>query len=156
MDDLEGCLACDLTAGRQPLPGGVIHETAHWRAEHCVGPLGVGTLVVKALRHVTRVSELTAPEVAEQGAVLHACAAIVDELLSPAQTYVCLWSHAGGEPCHLHYVVQPVSRALMDELGAHGAGLQARMFELGRLPPAEEVEAFAHRARHALARILAS
>jgi hypothetical protein len=69
---------------------------------------------------------------------------------------VCLWSHAGGEPVHLHYVVQPVSRALMDELGAYGPGLQARMFERGRLPPTDEVEAFAHRARHALARIRAS
>jgi len=151
-DDVEGCLACDLTTGRRPLPGGVIHDTEHWRVEHCVGPLGVGTLVVKPLRHVTRLSELSVSEAAEQGALLHTCAAIVDELLSPAQTYVCLWSHAGGEPGHLHHVIQPISRSLMDELGAHGPLLQARMLELGRLPPAPEVEAFAHRARHALAR----
>jgi hypothetical protein len=44
----------------------------------------------------------------------------------------------------------------MDELGAYGPGLQARMFERGRLPPTDEVEAFAHRARHALAWIRAS
>ena len=156
MDDVDGCLACDLTTGRRPLPGGVIHETAHWRVEHCVGPLGVGTLVVKPLRHVTRVSELTSSEAAEQGALLHVCTAIVDELLSPEQTYVCLWSHAGGEPGHLHYVVQPVSRALMDEHGTHGPRLQARMFDAGDPPPAEEVEAFAHRARHALSRAQAS
>jgi hypothetical protein len=106
MDDVEGCLACDLTTGRRPL--------------------------------------------------LAACAALVDELLSPEQTYVCLWSHAGGEPRHLHHVVQPVSRALMDELGARGPRLQARMFDAGAPPPAEEVEAFAHRARHALSRAQAS
>jgi hypothetical protein len=43
MDGVEGCLACDLAAGRQ---GGRIHETAYWIVEHCVGPLGVGTLLV--------------------------------------------------------------------------------------------------------------
>jgi hypothetical protein len=38
------CLACDLTSGALPLPGEVIFETSAWRVEHCVGPLGVGTL----------------------------------------------------------------------------------------------------------------
>ena len=28
--DIVGCLACDLAAGRLPLPGGRIHETGHW------------------------------------------------------------------------------------------------------------------------------
>jgi hypothetical protein len=44
---MKGCLACDLIAGRIELPGGVIAATKHWRLEHCVGPLGVGTLIVK-------------------------------------------------------------------------------------------------------------
>ena len=44
-DEVEDCLACDLTAGRQDLPGGRIHETAHWIVEHCIGPLGVGTRI---------------------------------------------------------------------------------------------------------------
>lgn len=38
------CTACDLAAGTLPLPGGRIHETTHWLVEHCVGPLGLGTL----------------------------------------------------------------------------------------------------------------
>jgi hypothetical protein len=49
---MNDCLACDLTEGRVPLPGGLIHETSRWRVEHCVGPLGVGTLIVKPKRHV--------------------------------------------------------------------------------------------------------
>jgi hypothetical protein len=44
---MDGCLACDLAEGRLPLPGGRIHETTHWLVEHCVGPLAVGTLIVK-------------------------------------------------------------------------------------------------------------
>src|SRR5690242_21829776 len=96
-DDVPGRLACDLTAGRRDLPGGLIHDAGGWRVEHCVGPLGVGTLLVKPKRHVTRVAELTMDEAQEQGPLLCRCAAVVDSLVEPEQTYICLWSHAGGE-----------------------------------------------------------
>ena len=61
-DDAPGCLACDLTNSRRDLPGGRIFATAHWVVEHCIGPLRVGTLIVKPLRHCLHVSELTAEE----------------------------------------------------------------------------------------------
>ena len=64
---MDGCLACDLMSGHAPLPGGVIHEADYWVVEHCVGPLGVGTLLVKPKRHVTRVSDLLDDEAAEVG-----------------------------------------------------------------------------------------
>jgi diadenosine tetraphosphate (Ap4A) HIT family hydrolase len=128
MDDVPGCLACDLAAGRRPLPGGLIHETPRWRVEHCVGPLGVGTLLAKPKRHITRVSDLTAAEADEQGPLVTRCATVIDNLLDPDQTYVCLWSHAGGRPVHIHYLVQPVGRSLMDAYGKHGPALQAAMF----------------------------
>jgi diadenosine tetraphosphate (Ap4A) HIT family hydrolase len=146
-----GCLACDLADGRMPLPGGVIWETEDWLVEHCVGPLGVGTLIVKPRRHVTRVSELTADEAAEVGPLLHRAAAVVDELVEPEQVYTCLWSHAGGVPVHIHYVVQPVTRALMDDHAAHGPALQVAMFTRGELPPEDEVALFADRARETFA-----
>ena len=59
---VKGCLACDLAEGRLPLPGGVIHETANWFVEHTVGPLALGTLILKPKRHVTRVSGLSNEE----------------------------------------------------------------------------------------------
>lgn len=62
---MEGCIACDLAEGRLPLPG--VHETAHWLVEHCVGPLGVGMLVVKPKRHLARVRELEPDEADELG-----------------------------------------------------------------------------------------
>ena len=133
------------------MPGGVIHETEHWLVEHCVGPLGVGTLIVKPRRHVTRVSALTAEEAAEVGTLLLYSAAVVDGLVEPEQVYMCLWSHAGGVPVHIHYVVQPVTRALMDEHAAHGPALQVAMFKRGPLPPEDEVALFADRARAAFA-----
>jgi len=151
MLDVPGCLACDLTAGRVPLPGGLIHETERWRVEHCVGPLGVGTLVAKPKRHVLRVAELTAEEAGEQGPLICRCAAVVDRLLAPEQTYVCLWSHAGGEPVHIHYVIQPVTRQVMDRSGVHGPRLQVEMFARGDVPPEAEVAEFARAARRAFA-----
>jgi diadenosine tetraphosphate (Ap4A) HIT family hydrolase len=149
---MEGCLACDLATGRTPLPGGVIHSTSHWLVEHCVGPLGVGSLIVKTKRHVTRVSELEELEADELGPLLRTTAAVVDELLAPDQVYVWLFSHAGGTPVHIHYVVQPATRALMEEFDDYGPHLTAAMFDRGEQPPSGPVEAFAAEARDAFAR----
>lgn len=146
---MEGCLACDLAEGRLPLPGGVIHETPNWFVEHTVGPLNVGTLILKPKRHVTRVSELTGEEAAELGPLLRRSAEVVDELVEPEQVYTCLWSHAGGTPVHIHYVVQPVTGELMESYGIYGPHLQVAMFDAGIAPPEAEVEAFANRARAA-------
>lgn len=143
---VEGCLACDLADGRAPLPGGLIHGTSHWLVEHCVGPLGVGTLIVKPRRHVVHLWELDEAAAEELGPLLRDTASVVAELTSPDQVYVCLWSHHGGVPVHVHFVVQPVSSEQRD---LHGLGpqLQVAMFEAGELPPGDQVEAFADRAR---------
>jgi diadenosine tetraphosphate (Ap4A) HIT family hydrolase len=131
------------------LPGGIIHEGDRWVVEHCVGPLGVGTLLVKPKRHVTRVSELDDDEAAELGPILRRTAAVVDRLVAPEQVYTWLFSHADATPVHLHYVVQPATRDVMDEFGDYGPHLTVAMFERGELPPPDEVEAFADRARAA-------
>jgi diadenosine tetraphosphate (Ap4A) HIT family hydrolase len=144
---VEGCLACDLYEGRVDLPGGVIHDTGRWVVEHTVGPLGVGTLIVKPRRHVVHVWELDEDEVRELGPLLQRVTAILAELTEPDQVYVGLWSHQGGHPVHIHFVVQPVTRALMDEIGDYGPHLQVTMFERAVHPPRDEVEAFAERAR---------
>jgi diadenosine tetraphosphate (Ap4A) HIT family hydrolase len=146
---VEDCLACDLAAGRIPLPGGTIHETPHWLVEHCVGPLGTGTIIVKPKRHVTRVSDLNEAEAQELGPLLRQAAIVVDDLLSPEQVYECLWSHSGGRPVHIHYVVQPVTATLLATIGARGPNLQAAMFERNGALSLSEVEAFAVRARAA-------
>jgi diadenosine tetraphosphate (Ap4A) HIT family hydrolase len=48
--------------------------------EHCVGPLGVGTLIAKPKRHVLHVAELTDREAAEMGPLLRATACAVQDL----------------------------------------------------------------------------
>src|SRR5438270_12275711 len=108
------CMACELADGRRHLPGGRIHRTVHWVVEHCVGPLGLGTLIVKPERHVTAVADLSPGEAAELGPLLRQASAVAHELAGDPsdpveQVYNCLWSHAGGRPVHIHYVIQPVT-----------------------------------------------
>jgi diadenosine tetraphosphate (Ap4A) HIT family hydrolase len=143
----EGCLACDLSSGRQDLPGGSIHATSHWTVEHCIGPFGVGALIVKPLRHCERVSELTAEETAELGPLLQRVTSVIESLIEPDQVYVCLWSHAGWTPGHIHFVLQPSWDRLQEDYAKPGPFLQVDMFKHDEPPPRDEVEAFAERAR---------
>lgn len=145
--DVVGCLGCDLTAGRRDLPGGRIASTEHWVVEPCVGPLSVGSLIVKPRRHCTRLCDLTAEEAGELGPLLRRAVRLVQALCAPDQTYVCLWSHAGWQPGHIHFVVQPVWNAMRAEHPLQGPFLQAAMFEANVAPARAEVEAFVDRAR---------
>jgi diadenosine tetraphosphate (Ap4A) HIT family hydrolase len=144
---VEGCLACDLTEGREEPPGGCIFEDEHLLVEHCVGPLGVGTLILKPRRHIVHVAELTEAEASGVGAALRQASAVIDQLLHPDQTYVCLWSHAGGVPGHIHWVVQPVTREQMSAFDAYGPALQVAMFAKGDLPDPDAAAQFAESAR---------
>jgi diadenosine tetraphosphate (Ap4A) HIT family hydrolase len=146
------CFACAANANSELVPGGVIHETRQWLIDHCVGPLGIGTLIVRPKRHITRVAELDDAEVAELGPLLRTAAKVVDELVKPEQVYVWLFSHAAGIPVHVHYVVQPATREAMDELGDYGPHLTVAMFERDASPDPEQMAAFADRARAAWAR----
>lgn len=152
MDAVAGCLACDLLAGVRPLPGGRLAEEAGWVVEHSVGALGLGTLVVKPVRHVVHVAELDDRESAALGPLLRRVAAAVTEVVRPEQVYVCLWSHAGGVPAHVHFVVQPVVKADMERFGALGPDLQTAMFREGALPGEAEVEEVCGRFRAVLSR----
>jgi diadenosine tetraphosphate (Ap4A) HIT family hydrolase len=130
----------------------VIHDAGTWLVEHCVGPLGVGALIVKPRRHVTRVADLTEDEAPALGPLLVRATQVVTELTDPEQSYVTLWSHAGGVPVHIHFVVQPITADLIESHGGtYGLVLQVAMFEAGAMPPEQEVEAFADRARELFA-----
>jgi diadenosine tetraphosphate (Ap4A) HIT family hydrolase len=129
------------------LPGGLIHRTHHWLVEHCVGPLGIGTLIVKPERHVTEVCGLTEDEAIELGPLLLRASAVATQLVVAEQVYNCLWSHTRGEPVHIHYVVQPVTKSQIASFGAHGPKLQVEMFSAGELPTSEDIEVTAARAK---------
>jgi len=63
-------MACELIADPDRVPGGRVATIGGWVIEHCVGPLGVGTMVVKPERHVVHLSDLDPSEVAELGPAL--------------------------------------------------------------------------------------
>jgi diadenosine tetraphosphate (Ap4A) HIT family hydrolase len=134
---LTGCLACDVVA-----PGGRIVDGERWIVEHCIGPLGIGTLIVKPRRHVLNIADLDADEAAELGPLLQRVAAAVRVLAQPEQVYVCLWSHG---PVHIHFVVQPVTGDM-----PRGPHLQAALFDRAEPPDPEAAAAFAERARAVL------
>lgn len=152
---MERCIACDLTSGHVPLPGGTIARESSWLVEHCVGPLGVGTLIVKPERHVVRVADLTDEEAVAMGVMLHRAARVVTELSEPDQVYISLWSHAGRRPGHIHYVVQPVDQQTIARHDAHGPKLQAAMFDANEPPDPAHIEEYADRARTAWHRPIA-
>ena len=145
------CLACDLLSGRAPLPGGRLHRTPRWVVEHCVGPLGLGTLLVKPQRHVVSIADLDDQEAAELGPLLRRTARVARTLVDAEQVYTCLWSHAGGEPGHIHFVVQPVTRDQVAASGLYGPALQMQMFRLDDTPAAADISRIADVARRLFA-----
>jgi diadenosine tetraphosphate (Ap4A) HIT family hydrolase len=142
-----GCLACDLTAGKRPLPGGRIHETGGWVVEHCIGPLPAGTLIVKPLRHCVAIAELTDGEAAALGPLLRLTSGVIADLTSCDQVYICLWSHLGWTPGHIHFVLPPAWDKQREEHGKPGLFMQAAMFAGGEPLHEREREEFSDRAR---------
>ena len=141
------CLSCELIAGARDLPGGRIHSTQHWVVEHCVGPLGVGTLIVKPFRHCVHVGPLNRGEADELGPLLAQASACVQQLAGAEQVYVCLWSHGGWSPGHIHFVVQPSWAHLRERYASPGPTVQSEQLRANVVPPRPDVEAFSARAR---------
>jgi ATP adenylyltransferase len=149
------CLACELNAHPDLVPGGRIATVGGWVVEHCVGPLGVGTVVVKPERHVTKFAALDVTQAVEIRPLMARVAGAVAEARADAgepadQVYCCLWSHAERRPGHIHFVVQPISARLVERFNANGPDLQARMFELDERPDLEAAASAADQIRRHL------
>jgi ATP adenylyltransferase len=152
MQDVVGCLGCDLVAGRCTVPGGILHETTRWIVNHAVGRLNLGTLIVAPRDHVVAIADLDDVAVAELGPLLRDAARVVEALCRPEQTYVCVWSHGRTERRHLHILVQPVTAAIVAQYGGLRAEqLQARLMATGAPPDPADVEQFCLAARSHLA-----
>ena len=147
---MENCLACDLTSGKLDLPGGRITATRHWVVEHCIGPLPLGTLIVKPFRHCLHVWDLTEEETEELGPLLRKVSAVIKNITNPDQVYVCLWSHAGWTPGHIHFVLQPSWNDLQNEFQRPGPYLQVDMETKNVKPSPSEIEEFAAKAKDLL------
>jgi diadenosine tetraphosphate (Ap4A) HIT family hydrolase len=130
-----------------------MYHTEYWATNHCIGSLGLGTLIVAPVRHVTAVAELSDAEARELGPLLRTASAVASRLVQAEQVYNCLWSHAGGVPGHLHYVVQPVTQQQMTDFDAYGPDLTVAMFRSGQTPSVHDVNRVAEHARRLFAAI---
>jgi diadenosine tetraphosphate (Ap4A) HIT family hydrolase len=138
------CLACDINAGRRPVPGGVIAETPSWRASHCLGPFGVGAVVVATKEHREALWELTDSESRELCPFLQNVSRAIVDGLGAARVYLCMW--VDEPPHHVHFVVYPrwpdeELRALDLQIARRAAGS----------PPDEQAAAAAKTLREFLA-----
>ena len=143
--DEPGCIACDLTHGRSDLPGGRIFTTNYWVVEHCVGPFPIGTLILKPIRHILHVAELTPGEATELGPLLHLVSSCIQALTSSNQVFNCLKSHGRGIPSHIHYVMQPAWADDHVKYGGSGPALQVGQARALTSPEAKLVKEFSQR-----------
>jgi diadenosine tetraphosphate (Ap4A) HIT family hydrolase len=102
---ISGCLSCDIVAGKQVEPGGVIYENTYWHVGSAVGPpVWRGFLVIKLKRHCEHLAELTPAEAAALGPVMRATCLALSEVLSPAKVYLCSF---GDRVRHIHFWALP-------------------------------------------------
>jgi diadenosine tetraphosphate (Ap4A) HIT family hydrolase len=144
-------MACQLTAGGRDLVGGRISQSEHWVVEHCIGTLGVGTLILKPFRHIIGLDEMLPAEAADLGPLMQRTTSIIKDLTAADQVYACLWSHADWRPIHIHFVLQPAWNALRSRYPGPGPALQMAMFTDAQALERQAVQAFCDRARAAFA-----
>ena len=146
----EQCLACSLTAGEITLPGGRIGERGRWVIEPTIGPLPIGTLIVKPFRHCESLGSLTNEEAEELGPLLRDMTATITAVTGCDQAYVCLWSHADWVPGHIHFVLQPAWNSQRLEHDRPGPFLQTELFDADSYPAPGDIERLAARVRMTL------
>jgi len=152
MRHVEGCLGCEIVAGRCDVPGGIVAETTHWIVNHAVGRLNLGTLVVAPREHVVAIADLDDAAAVEMGPLLRDAARVVEAICRPEQTYVCVWSHGKTERRHLHILVQPVTAALVAQYGSlRSEQLQVKIMTTGEPPDPADIERFCAAARQRFA-----
>lgn len=140
------CLACQILAGAQPVPGGTIAENPWWVADHCVGPYGLGSVVVKTRTHRENLWDLSVAESASMGPFLQQMSEAIALAMAAERVYVGLW--VDQPPYHVHFVLQPryPDGHHPEELGLKGLELQV-FRTLGKPPSQAEMAEAADRIR---------
>jgi len=144
---METCIACDLINGTRELPGGRVYSTNYWVVEHCIGPFGLGALIVKPKRHCIHFWELSSDEANELGFLLKKATTVIEEIMKCDQIYICLWSHMNWKPGHIHFVLQPVWNSMKEEYSNSGPFLQIEKGSKEEYPSTEEIDDFVKAAK---------
>lgn len=119
MDESQAtCVACRATRGEIVAPGGALYDDGMWRLEHTFEPIPmVGWLVLKPLRHLESLADLTPDEAAALGPLLRRITEALDEVLAPAKVYAVLFAEAVA---HLHIHLIPRAPDLPEEYRGPG------------------------------------
>ena len=128
------------------MPGGVIWATEHWVADHCLGALGMGAIVLKTRLHRQNLWDLTLEESAELGDALTLLSGAMVQALEAERVYVSLW--IDQLPYHVHFVLQP-RYPEPAEAGLKGWKLQTARLSQGS-PEPEEMAIAAQKVRNYL------
>lgn len=124
-----------MLAGRVEVPGGTIAETEHWHADHCIGPFGVGAVVVKAKEHVEDLWRLPDGAAAELGPFLRRMSGAIVDGLGAERAYLTMW--VDKPPLHVHMVLYPRWASDVER----GWDLDKERWAAGPPPPEEAAQA---------------
>ncbi|MGF1569753.1 MAG: HIT family protein [Nodosilinea sp.] len=137
-------MACQILAGSRQVAGGTIAENPWWLADHCLGPYGLGSVVIKTKAHRENLWNLTPAEATSLGPFMQQMSAAVAGAMGAERVYVSLW--VDQPPYHVHFVLQPRYPDNTQELGLKGLELQV-FRTLGKPPTDAEMAAAADRIR---------
>lgn len=102
---VDRCMACSANRGELHPPGGVIYDDGLWRLEHMLMPaLLPGWLILKTVRHVESLSELTMAEAAALGPLLHRATKALEMATGADRVYTALFAEAVR---HVHFHLIP-------------------------------------------------
>ena len=80
------CLSCQILAGEQDVPGGIIYENACWIVASRTAPVFfAGNLYLILKRHCEHLADLTPEEAVSLGPVIQSVCAALTHVLQPAK-----------------------------------------------------------------------
>lgn len=100
------CVTCRCNRGELLSPGGVIYQDSMWRLEHTFFPVPMaGWVILKPLRHVEHLADLTAEELTSYGPLSGRIAAGLREVLQATKVYMVLFAESANAPhLHIHFI----------------------------------------------------
>jgi len=148
----EDCVACQIERGEIIHPGGLIYETKHWSVDHNMGPVPVGTLIMRPKRHVYDFSDLSEVEAHEFSPLLHKVTNAMKKIIDPTRIYICCWADAYWIARYLHFHLWPRRESDPEVFGEAGNGphMQSRMAREKIFPPKEECSNISRQIKEAL------
>lgn len=148
---VDGCLACDVLAGKVTPPGGVIYDDQYWRVDHSTSPVMLpGFLIIKPRRHVEHIALLTVEEMAAFGPLLRNTCRALAHVLHPAKVYAASF---GESVSHIHFYIIPRYQRT-PEMPPAGIEVLKRLFEGHWAGSDEEATAIANQVRPILAEMM--